>query len=133
MGRLIDTSVFIESERGRLELESHISTHENDGLFLSVITVSELLHGVNLARPEYHASRAAAVEGWITRFSILKINVAIARRHSRIYSNLRAAGNLIGPHDMWLAATCLTYGLTMVTGNLREFRRVEGLRVEAWT
>jgi predicted nucleic acid-binding protein len=42
-------------------------------------------------------------------------------------------GNLIGPHNMWLAATCLTYGLTMVTGNLREFRRVEGLKVEAWT
>jgi tRNA(fMet)-specific endonuclease VapC len=39
---------------------------------------------------------------------------------------------MIGAHDAWLAATCLAHGLTLVTGNVREFQRVHGLRVEEW-
>lgn len=38
----------------------------------------------------------------------------------------------IGPHDLWLAAAALAHGLTLATGNLREFDRVPGLDVEAW-
>jgi tRNA(fMet)-specific endonuclease VapC len=37
---------------------------------------------------------------------------------------------MIGPHDLWLAATCIAHGLTMVTANAREFDRVPGLAVE---
>lgn len=43
-----------------------------------------------------------------------------------------AEGRIIGPHDLWLAATCLAHGLTMVTANIREFARVPGLDVESW-
>jgi tRNA(fMet)-specific endonuclease VapC len=43
-----------------------------------------------------------------------------------------AEGRLIGPHDLWLAATCLAHGLTMVTVNIREFAWVPGLAVESW-
>ena len=39
---------------------------------------------------------------------------------------------MIGPHDLWLAAAALTHGLTLVTGNRREFDRVPGLIVEDW-
>ncbi len=41
-------------------------------------------------------------------------------------------GTLIGPHDLWLAATCIAHGLTMVTANVREFTWVPGLVVENW-
>lgn len=133
MGRLVDTSIFIESERGRLDLEPHFAAHGRAGLFISAITVSELLHGVHLARPDYRASRSAAIGAWISRFGVLKINVSIARRHSRIYAELRTAGMLIGPHDLWLAATCVTYRLTMVTANVREFEKVPNLRIENWS
>lgn len=44
-----------------------------------------------------------------------------------------AEGQLIGAHDLWLAATCLSRGLTMVTANTREFDRVPGLLVETWS
>ncbi len=39
---------------------------------------------------------------------------------------------MIGPHDLWLAATCFAHDLTMVTANLREFARIPGLAVEVW-
>lgn len=41
-------------------------------------------------------------------------------------------GGRIGLHDAWIAATCLANGLTLVTGNIREFKRVPGLKVENW-
>ncbi|MDQ3080998.1 MAG: type II toxin-antitoxin system VapC family toxin, partial [Gemmatimonadota bacterium] len=42
---------------------------------------------------------------------------------------LRAAGRMIAPNDFWIAASALAHGLTVVTGNVREFDRVPGLSV----
>jgi predicted nucleic acid-binding protein len=39
---------------------------------------------------------------------------------------------MIGMHDLWLAATCLAHSLTIITGNIREFRRVSGIEVVRW-
>ena len=39
---------------------------------------------------------------------------------------------LIGAHDLWLAATCVGRGSSLVTGNVREFARVPGLLLEVW-
>ncbi len=133
MGVLIDASVLIALERGRITLESQLAGHEEEEFFLSVITASELLHGVHRARDnDIRSRRAAFVESALERFPILQIDLATARIHSQLSANLAAAGTLIGPHGLWLAATALAEGLTLVTTNLREFKRVPGLRVDSW-
>ncbi len=134
MAVLIDASILIEAERGRLDLEPHVARHGEEESFLSVITASELLHGVHRATaPDVRAKRSAFVEGVLERFPILAVDVACARAHAPLWAELRRTGAMIGPHDLWLAATCLAHGLTMVTANLREFERVPGLAVEQWT
>jgi len=131
---LIDASILIEAERGRLELGPHVARHADEESFLSVITASELLHGVHrAARPDVRARRSAFVEGILQRFPLLSVDLACARAHAQIWAELRQAGTIIGPHDLWLAATCVAHGLTMVTANIREFERVPGLAVEAWS
>jgi len=50
-----------------------------------------------------------------------------------VWSDMSAAGTLIGARDLWLAATCIAHGLMIVTANLREFERVPGLQVEKWS
>jgi tRNA(fMet)-specific endonuclease VapC len=133
MGVLIDASVLIEYERGRMDLESRLTGHEEEEFFLSVITASELLHGVHRARDSTTRSRRAVfVESVLERFPILPIDLATARIHSQLSADLATAGTLIGPHDLWLAATALAQGLALVTANLREFKRVPGLGVESW-
>lgn len=133
MGVLIDTSVLIGVERGRLKLEEHLRGIEDEEFFLSVITASELLHGVHRAvDPGIRARRAAFVEGVLERFPILPVDVATARAHARLSADLVAEGWIIGPNDLWLAATCLAHGLGIVTANIREFARVPGLDVEEW-
>ena len=134
MGVLIDASILIEAERGRLDIERHVTRHGEDEAFLSVITASELLHGVHRATDsDIRARRAAFVEAVLERFPLLAVDLACARAHARLWAELRQSGAIIGPHDLWLAGTCVAHGLTMVTGNVREFARVPGLDIEVWT
>jgi tRNA(fMet)-specific endonuclease VapC len=133
MGVLIDSSVLIGQERGHLDLESRLADRGDEGFFLSVVTASELLHGIHRAKDSViRARRSAFVEAVLARFPLLEIDLATARAHAQIGADLMASGTLVGPNDLWLAATCIAHGLSIATGNVREFNRVPGLRVESW-
>lgn len=133
MDLLIDASVLIEHERGRLDLDRHLEGRVEEDFFLSVVTASELLHGVHRARGTAHRNRSSAwVEAILDRFPLLLIDLPTARAHARLWAELAGEGRLIGPQDLWLAAACLARGLTLVTANVRELGRVEGLKIENW-
>jgi tRNA(fMet)-specific endonuclease VapC len=133
MGVLIDASVLIEHERKWLDLEHHLEQRTEEEFFLSVVTASELLNGVHRATDAaVRARRSAWVEAILERFPMLPIDVQIARAHAQLWANLASRGQIIGPTDLWLAASCVAHGLVMVTANEREFRRVPGLEVEVW-
>lgn len=133
MGALIDASVLIENERGRLDLEPRLAGREDEEFFLSVITASELLHGVHRAmEPSIRARRSAWVEAILERFPLLPIDLPSARVHAQLWAELAREGALIGPNDLWLSAQAVAHGLAMVTHNLREFERVPGLAVQSW-
>lgn len=134
MGVLIDSSVLIEAERGRLDLAACVRERPGEEAFISAVSVSEILFGVHRATdPAVRNRRTAVAEALMARFEVLGIDAAVARVHAQLKADLAARGTPVGPHDLWLAATCLLHGLTMVTGNLREFRRVPGLAVESWS
>lgn len=134
MGVLIDASVLIDHERGRLDLSTRLQGREEEEFFLSVVTASELLHGVHRAtEASVRARRAAFVEAVLDRFPILPVDLGTARAHALLWADLAAVGRVIGAHDLWLAATCLAHGLTLATGNPRDFQRVPGLEVEVWS
>ena len=133
MGLLIDASVLIEHERGRLDVGRHLEDRDDGEFFLSAVTASELLHGVHRASDAgTRARRSAWVEAILESFPVLPIDLAAARAHARLWADLAAQGRTIGPNDLWLAASCVAHGLTIVTANVREFARVPGLGVEAW-
>lgn len=133
MGVLIDASVLVDHERRRIDLEGRIAGREDEAFFLSVITVSELLHGIHRAANRVRrAKRSAFVEGIIDRFPILPIDLPTARIHAETRAELSASGNMIGAHDLWLAAVSLAHDLTLATANVRDFGSVPGLVVEDW-
>jgi tRNA(fMet)-specific endonuclease VapC len=133
MGVLIDSTVLIAHERGRLDLSEKLARHKDEEFFISIISASEMLHGVHRAQDsKIRTRRSALVEAVLERFPILQVDLAIARIHSRVWADLASEGILIGPHDLWIAATAIAHGLSLVTANLREFRRVTGLNVEQW-
>lgn len=134
MGILIDTSVLIDAERGRLDLAPHLAARTGEQVFLSAVSVSELLYGAYRASDTgTRNKRLAVAEAVLTQFKVLQIDTPAARLHARIKADLAARGTPVGPHDLWLAASAMAHGLTMATANLREFQRIPGLQVEAWT
>ncbi|MEX0891588.1 MAG: type II toxin-antitoxin system VapC family toxin [Gemmatimonadota bacterium] len=133
MGVLIDASVLIGWERAGVDVDARVRGREDEGLFLSVITVSELLHGVHRAEERaQRARRSAFVEAVIDAFPLLPIDLPTARLHAELWAGLAATGSMIGAHDLWLGAAAVAHDLTLATVNVREFRRVPGLEVEDW-
>lgn len=133
MGVLIDSNVLIAAERGLLDVPAKVKGREGEEFFISVVTASELLHGVWRAKDAAtRARRAAFVEGILDHFPILPIELSVARAHAQLWAELEAKGAPIGAHDLWLAASCVALGHALITRNVREFKRVPGLKVEAW-
>lgn len=136
MGILIDASVLIGYERDALDPRRILSQQddEEEPLFISTITVSELLHGVHRAEDAVRrVRRSVFVEGIIDRFPLLNVDLPTARAHAEIWADLAASGRLIGAHDLWLAAACVAHGLRLATLNVREFERVPALDLEDWS
>ena len=126
-GWLIDTSVLVDAERGGGALGR---VPERDGHSISVVTASELLHGVHRATDaSRRTQRRAFVEHVLAALETLPATVEVARVHAELWAQLEASGKLIGAHDLWIAATALAHGLHVATANAREFGRVPGLDV----
>jgi tRNA(fMet)-specific endonuclease VapC len=125
---LIDTGLLADLERGvaNPDVESAIGDEDRA---ISVITVSELLHGVHRATGAQRTRRSAFVEHLLAGMRAIEITEQIARVHADIWAQLAAKGEVIGAHDLWIAATALAHGMGLATGNTREFKRVPGLRL----
>ncbi len=129
MGVVLDTNVFVKLEKGAGNFDFNLYKEHGDA-FISAVTVSELLVGVHYTNTEARrARRAAFVEAVLSRFDVLDFTREIARLHAQLYVSLKRKGQLIGAHDFIIAATALYYDFPVITENLHEFERVEGLQV----
>lgn len=127
MAVLIDTSVLVDAERRAQSLKQAIGEQERA---ISVITASELLHGVHRAPSgPTRTRRAVFVEQLLSSIEPLPITLPVARAHAEIWAELKSDGNLIGAHDLWIAATAVSQGMDIATVNVRDFERVPGLNV----
>jgi tRNA(fMet)-specific endonuclease VapC len=132
MGCVIDTCVLIGLERGKYDISKLIEDHSDQSFFLSVISASELLHGVHRAKSTSIINRRSAfVEEILSQFPILEIDLITARLHSRIWADLLSNGNMIGGHDLWIAASCLAHDHQLISDNIAEFSQVPGLKLLA--
>ena len=130
MALLIDSDLLVDRERGvRAETTERLLGDEERAI--SVITVSELLHGVHRAAGERRARRSAFVEHLLAGMQAIPITEPVARVHAELWAQLTERGQPIGAHDLWIAATAVAHGLGVATGNAADFERVPGLRVIA--
>ncbi len=125
---LLDTAVLIAAERGTFDMPGYLAALCDAPVAVAAITASELLHGVERARDSaVRQRRSAFVEGVLENVPVIPFGLAEARAHARIWTELAAAGALIGAHDLQIAATALVAGSEVATLNVNEFRRVSGL------
>lgn len=129
---LLDTNIciYIRQERPESVLRRFRRLRPGEAV-LSVITYGELFYGAMKS-----AQQAMALEKLHELAYLLPpfpLPETAAEIYGRIRAQLEAKGEMIGNNDLWIAAHALTSGLTLVTNNEKEFRRVQGLRVQNWT
>lgn len=130
MGLMLDTSVLIAAERQRLDLVRLLAAHGDEPVFLAAIAAAELLHGVERAdTPERRQNRSRLVESLLATITVIDFDHPIARRHAALWAALESTGQVIGAHDLQIAATALHHDCALVTLNRTEFLRVTGLRL----
>ncbi|MBS0409518.1 MAG: type II toxin-antitoxin system VapC family toxin [Proteobacteria bacterium] len=127
---MLDTNLCIRVLRDRPpELRARFNA-EADGLCLSTIVLTELLHGAaKSARPDHNRRE---VERFAARMEVLAFDSDAAGHAADIRASLERRGLKIGPYDLLIAGHARSRGLVVVTGNLGEFARVDGLRAEDW-
>lgn len=127
---LLDTNLCIRVLRDRpRELRERFNL-EAEGLCISTVVLTELLHGA--AKSNRPQQNRAEVERFAARLAVLDFDQAAADHAADIRANLERRGQPIGGYDLLIAGHARSRGLTVVTGNLSEFRRVDGLRCEDW-
>ena len=86
--------------------------------------------GVQRANTEERRQRRSAfVEAVISGVGVLNFTITAARIHAEVYADLAQKGQMIGAHDLIIAATARCHHLSVLTYNVQEFSRVPGLRV----
>ncbi len=102
-----------------------------DDVCISVITKSELLFGVEISPRRQHDELSLST--FLRYVEVLDFPDEASLHYARIRADLKKSGAMIGANDLFIAAHARALGLTLVTNNTKEFRRVRNLVVENWT
>lgn len=127
---MLDTNIVIYViKRKPIEVLEVFNRHAGQ-MCISSITLAELLHGAEKsARIEDNLRQ---VEDFVSRLEVLEYGTKAAAHYGDIRASLERKGTTIGVNDLHIAGHTRSEGLTLVTNNLREFERVEGLLLENW-
>ena len=130
---LLDTNVLsdiVKNPDGRAAQEHQRVTHdpENDVL-ISVIAACELRFGVI----KRGSSRLAArIDELLAGTRVASLDAGADQTYAHLRADLKRRGQIIGQNDMLIAAHALALNAILVTDNVREFKRVKGLKIENW-
>ena len=127
---LLDTNLCVRALRDRpLEIRERLKT-EFETVCISSIVRYELYVGIALAGAGERKKRE--LDEFLSPIPCLPFDDMAAVHAADIRSDLTKKGKLIGPNDLLIAGHARSLGLKLITGNLREFTRVDGLHCEDW-
>ena len=119
---LIDSDVLIDFLKNRKETVVFLNEINKSGISTSIICVGEILEGLD-------KNKSKKFLKFIDLINLFNINILEIIKFSKIRKELRKQGNLIDNFYILIAATCLVNDLTLVTNNLKHFKRIEGLKI----
>lgn len=131
MRYLLDTNVCVDFLNGR-----HPSVTERllrlrpDEVAVSIVAVAELRYGA--AKSRRAAENHRRLDRLLEELPTLDLGLSAATAYGRLRASLEMRGTPIGPNDMLIAAQALAHDLVLVTDNMADLGRVDGLRIETW-
>jgi tRNA(fMet)-specific endonuclease VapC len=131
MGLVIDTDVWVLAEKSGNAL-NFARWAAYGGAYMSAITASELLVGVERANTaQRRAKRGAFVENLLASVPVLEFSASVARTHARMIAALPKNVTATA-HDALIAATAVHHGYALLTRNVADFKIYAGLTIEAF-
>lgn len=127
---MLDTNVIsdlIKDPMGKVARQ--LETEGESSVCSSIIVASELRYGVANSGSNELSLR---VDAALSAIDILPFDIPADTEYGKLRALLAAKGKPIGPNDLLIAAHALSLGLTLVTDNVREFKRAKGLSVVNW-
>jgi tRNA(fMet)-specific endonuclease VapC len=120
----------LKNPAGRTAREHQRVTDDPENeVMVSIITVCELRYGVLKKGSKRLAER---VDETLAGVRVVALDLGVDLAYAELRTELERKGQLIGPNDMLIAAHALALNAILVTDNVREFKRVKGLRLENW-
>jgi tRNA(fMet)-specific endonuclease VapC len=130
MQYLLDTSICVFFLRGKLNLDDLIRQKGRENCFISEITVIELRYGAE--NSDNPTKSHKSVDAFVSGLSIVPIYGSI-RRYAKEKVRLRKIGKPINDEfDLLIGVTAIENKLTLVTDNIKDFERLEGIKIENW-
>ena len=131
MGVIIDTSIWVDVERGRLAPADVAAITGDDPVYLAPPVLAELEYGIHRARTAGQRQRRAAAVARIRRKPCLVIDADTGTTFGRLAADLDAKGRPSAHkvQDLWLAALAVQRNLRLLTANAKDFDGIPGLTV----
>lgn len=127
---MLDTNIVIYViNRRPIEVLALFNQHSGQ-MCISAITLAELMHGAEKSERTEHNLKV--IEDFISRLTVLDYGDKAAAQYGDIRADLERKGSLIGVNDLHISGHARSEGLTLITNNMAEFERVEGLRLANW-
>ncbi|MCU6752789.1 type II toxin-antitoxin system tRNA(fMet)-specific endonuclease VapC [Bovifimicola ammoniilytica] len=131
MRYMLDTNICIYLIKHKPpQVFEKLQEHNPDEICISAVTYAELVHGVEKSKAVERNRLALTI--LLSNIEILDFDMKVAEEYGRIRADLEKKGTPIGPLDMMIAGHAKSLGYTIVTNNVGEFKRVEGLQYENW-
>jgi tRNA(fMet)-specific endonuclease VapC len=132
MKYLLDTDVciYLIKKRPSSILEKLHACRAGD-VGVSAVTVAELRYGAS--KSQRSRQNHEALDLFLAPFEMMAFDESAAIAYGEIRVQLEKAGDPIGPHDMLIAGQAKSLNVVLVTNNVREFKKVKGLKIEAWS
>ena len=128
----LDTNTISYYMRGDPQVVSHLHALSPSQIAVPTVVVYELRYGLARLPAKAAKKRLVAVEQFLAPVQMVAFDRQAASIAATIRAQLEKTGQGIGPHDVMIAASAMAYGATLITRNVREFKRVPGLSTVNW-
>lgn len=124
---LVDTSVIISYLQGKVSIVKLLNDIEGE-LTSSYICLAELYEGVSRVKNK-SAIEKSVMDFFKSLSELYTVDEKVAKQFGEIRAKLKIGGNVIEDIDIFIAATCLVYDLTLITHNMKHFSRINNLKI----
>lgn len=127
---LLDTNICAYFLNGKYDLETKIDEVGFENCFVSEITIAEMKYGV--AKSTQKEKNIKTLETFQAKFDILPIFPALDI-YATEKARLKTKGKILDDFDLLIGSTAIFNNLTLVTKNISDFERLDGIVIEDWT